>query len=469
LGRLYGWNTLGAVTGVVTAELLFIARFGVTRSAWIAGLLETGAAAAALSISGRLSERVTVKSESAPTGSASLLAAWRLVTSAFLAGGVLMALEVVWFRFLSMFVVGDTVALSLMLAIVLGGIGLGGLAASSLLKRSPTTVAFLPAAALAAACLSAASYATFQVLTEGSLVTKWHQILYFTSALTLPNAFLSGAIYTLLGEALNREMVGEVRAAGTLTLANTVGAMVGPLLAGFVMLPMLGMERSFFVLALVYGAIGVLVVRHTLPPKARAARRAFWVTALAVILALALFPFGAMGRTYFPRSIEKSAAGEHIVATREGPTETILLTEKSWMGEPLYHRLVTNGFSMTGSSLVAKRYMRFFAYWPFMLHNGPLRRALVIGYGIGMTTGAVRDLDSVESIDVVEISRDIVHMSDLLYAPDEHPLHDPRVRLHIEDGRYFLQTTDQRFDFITGEPPPPWSAPRLPDRPCTHR
>jgi hypothetical protein len=49
-------------------------------------------------------------------------------------------------------------------------------------------------------------------------------------------------------------------------------------------------------------------------------------------------------------------------------------------------------------------------------------------------------------------------MSDVIYSDrqaDRHPLHDPRVRLHIEDGRYFLQTTGQRFDLITGEPPPP--------------
>ena len=65
------------------------------------------------------------------------------------------------------------------------------------------------------------------------------------------------------------------------------------------------------------------------------------------------------------------------------------------------------------------------------------------------------DIQSVESIDVVEISRDVVAMSDVIYPPDERPLHDPRVRLHIEDGRNFLQTTRRRYDLITGEPPPP--------------
>src|SRR5258705_7699267 len=63
---------------------------------------------------------------------------------------------------------------------------------------------------------------------------------------------------------------------------------------------------------------------------------------------------------------------------------------------------------------------------------------------------------SLETIDVVDLSRDILAMNRLVYPNEaDLPLHDPRVRVHIEDGRYFLQTTDLRFDLITGEPPPP--------------
>jgi spermidine synthase len=87
-----------------------------------------------------------------------------------------------------------------------------------------------------------------------------------------------------------------------------------------------------------------------------------------------------------------------------------------------------------------------------LLHEAPLRRVLVVGYGVGVTAGAVRDIQSVESIEVAEISRDIVAMSGLIHPPDDDPLHDPRVRLHVEDGRYFLQATVGSFDLITGEP-----------------
>jgi spermidine synthase len=60
------------------------------------------------------------------------------------------------------------------------------------------------------------------------------------------------------------------------------------------------------------------------------------------------------------------------------------------------------------------------------------------------------------SIDVVDISPDIPDMLRVVYPNwSDNPLYDPRVRLHLEDGRFFLATTRQRFDVITAEPPPP--------------
>src|SRR4029077_6138859 len=104
----------------------------------------------------------------------------------------------------------------------------------------------------------------------------------------------------------------------------------------------------------------------------------------------------------------------------------------------------------TASSSFAQRYMRLFAYWPAAVHPH-LKKALLIGFGVGVTTGATTDLHCPESIDVIEISRDVLELSKLIYSPEVHPLRDPRVKVHIEDGRYFLQTTSTSYDLITGE------------------
>jgi spermidine synthase len=456
LGRFYGWNTLGAVLGVVGAELVLVPLIGVPQSAWVAALANLSAAAVAAWMSYRTDEGQALSTGPLLRPDIPARAAWRLLACAFLAGGALMALEVVWFRFLSMFVINSTLAISVMLAVVLMAIGLGGLTGSMWLSRNRHAVAYLPVIAAGAACAVTTAYLTFQFATHGSLVAEWYRVLWFSCALTFVTALLSGVIFTLIGEGIRRKVGVHVRAVGWLTLANTLGAMCGPLIATFVLLPALGMERAFFALSALYGGIAVLAIPETVSEASRGATRTVAIAAVAAVLVLACFPFGLMSRTYFARAAQPySADGSRIVATREGPTETIFLMEQSWLGRPIYDRLVTNGYSMSGTHLTGSRYMRSFVYWPMLLHQAPLRRVLVVCYGVGVTAGAATDLESLESIDVVEISRDVVAMSDLIYASGRHPLHDPRVRLHLEDGRQFLRASDERFDLITGEPPPP--------------
>jgi hypothetical protein len=121
-------------------------------------------------------------------------------------------------------------------------------------------------------------------------------------------------------------------------------------------------------------------------------------------------------------------------------------------------RLVTNGFSMSGLGFVTERYMRLFVNWAVALRPAP-RRALLISYGVGSTASALTSEPAFEAIDVVDISADVIAMAGLCVRPgDRPPLEDPRVRVHVEDGRFFLLTTRDQFDLITAEPPPPLGA-----------
>jgi predicted membrane-bound spermidine synthase len=454
LGRFYGWNTLGAVVGVLLAEVVLVPTVGVLRSAWTAGAADSSAAALALWMSRGLGSQALPAR--LPSFGVTRPVAWRLLACAFLAGAELMALEVVWFRFLSMFVLNSTLTISVILAVVLTAIGLGGLVAAAWLDRDDRAPDYLPLLAAGAGCTVTASYLFFRFATDGSLVAEWYRVLWFGLVLTFATAFLSGVLFTLIGTAVEWSAGDEARAASRVTVANTLGGMCGPLIATFVALPHLGMERAFFAIAGVYCLVGGLLISGV-PADGRASllRRQLALGAV-VAVALAGFPFGLMSGSYFPRAARPYAAdGSRIVATREGPGETIFLMEQSWLGHPIYQRLVTNGYSMSGTHLTGARYMRAFAYWPMLLHRAALRNALVVCYGVGVTTRAVTELESLRSIDVVELSRDIVAMSDLIYPSGDHPLHDPRVRLHIEDGRQFLETSEERFDLITGEPPPP--------------
>jgi hypothetical protein len=113
---------------------------------------------------------------------------------------------------------------------------------------------------------------------------------------------------------------------------------------------------------------------------------------------------------------------------------------------------------MTSTTFYGRRYMKLFAYWALAVRP-EARRALLISYGLGNTGEALTRSDRLTSVDVVDISPTILEISSMTKWPGTiDPLEDPRVSVHIEDGRFFLLTTGSRYDIITAEPPPPRGA-----------
>ena len=459
LGRLYGWNTLGAVAGALLGESLLFAHLGLRGSGLFAAALNGTAALGATALA-RSWRPQPPASEASPRSSAARLP-WGRLGVAGLCGAILLSLEVVWFRFLQLFVVGTSLTFAVMLAVVLLGIGLGGLAAGALLARRPYAHRWFPALSLGAGCLTVVGYVRFDtvfdlvsrdLLIHSPLVTLWLGLW-----LMLPTCFVSGMLFTLLGRALKADLEIDTLTTGALTLANTTGAALGALGAGFVLLPVLGVEKSVFLLALGYGVVAVGEGGRAAFAWPVSGERRFTVAAgAALAVLLALFPFGLMARVHVARVVRLYAQqGYQPLAFREGLTESILYLRKDVLGEPLSYRLVTNGFSMSGTDFVGRRYMKLYVHWP-LTQRPDIRSALLISYGCGSTAKALTDSPGLTSIDVVDISREILELGSLVFPGKETPpLADPRVKVHVEDGRFFLLTTPKRFDLITAEPPPP--------------
>jgi spermidine synthase len=232
--------------------------------------------------------------------------------------------------------------------------------------------------------------------------------------------------------------------------------MAGALAAGFVLIPGLGVERSFFFLALLYGGVAALLLGGAVLRR-RPSSRPLVATGIAFAIALALFPFGRMRQHYLQVPVQRwdPAGTMHVVEIREGRSETITYLRQDFAGAPEYYKMITNGFSMSGTAPPSRRYMKLYAWFPIALHPKP-RRALLISYGVGSTAKALVDTDELERIDIVDISKEILAMSDIVFPRRaDHPLYDPRVHVYVEDGRYFLQSRSEQYDIITGEPPPP--------------
>ena len=461
LGMLYGWNTLGAVAGALGGEVFLIERFGVRGAGFCAAGLNAGAVAFAL----LLSRRFEGRSESLEEAAAAPVLSGptrRVLLAAFLAGGLLLSLEVVWFRLLLLFAYGTSLAFAVMLAVVLLGIGLGGLLAGVFVRDDAHAWRWLAGLGLAAGAATAWTYTALpDALARHAAtpsLTAPAAVLGLALSLMLPTALLSGALFTIMGAAVKAEGQGARGAAGAVAFSNTMGAMCGPLLATFVLLPGLGMERSVFLLAAGYGAVALLTAT---PPHRRGGtpglvKAGFWIAATSYVTFLALFPFGLMRKNLALRpAAPYLLQGQKVEAYREGLTETLTYLARDLWGEATSYRLLTNSHSMSGSHFASARYMRYFVYLPVALHPSP-RRALLISYGVGLTARALADTKELESVDVVDISRDILALGRIVFPKaGTFPLDDPRLRVHVEDGRFFLLTTDQHFDIITAEPPPP--------------
>ncbi len=455
LGNLYGWNTLGGVAGACLGEAFLIALGGIPGTALFAALCNMGAIGCAV----LLGRSAVVSGAGDPAAEAGewrwSWATARILIAAAISGAILLGLEVTWFRFLQLFVLDTHLHFALMLAVVLAGIALGGLAGGWWLRD---VVPDPERGALVAVFAGLATIACFLVFSpgEGGEVSHWHvewpSILRLCVILMFVPAFLSGLLFTWLGALLYEECPQSAAATGWLTFANTLGAALGALAAGFLLLPEKGMQITLLGLAILYGFVPLLLWR----PRAAGGSPAFL---FAGVIALAVSALG------FPRdhvagfllqATEKFRAedGSATARVHEGRLQTIQYLRKDFFSKPLYYRLVTNGYSMSATTRDSRRYMKFFAWWPAVVH-GEVRDALLISYGIGMTGQALVRLPGLEKLDVVDVSADILETSGLVFAGADNPLNDPRVRVHVEDGRFFLHQPPRGYDLITGEPPPP--------------
>lgn len=178
-------------------------------------------------------------------------------------GAVLLALEVIWFRFLRLYVASTSTAFSVMLAVVLAGIGLGGFAASVIRIDRATRPRVLPVLLLVGASATLLSYLFFPVPLHPPNLPAFGgafslQIGGLSFVLMFPVAVLSGALLPIIVSCVQSEVSGRMNSTGLTILFNTIGAAIGPLLAGFVLLPWFGFQSSLIVCAAAYAGLALV-------------------------------------------------------------------------------------------------------------------------------------------------------------------------------------------------------------------
>jgi spermidine synthase len=467
IGFLYGSNTLGAVLGAVLGEAYLLGAFGLRGTGLAAGLASCIAAGIALVVAryaGGTAELIPAKTIPLRLG-VSYRPPWRLLVVSFGAGFILLALEVIWFRFLRLYVASSPTAFAIMLAVVLAGIGFGGVAAGSINRRSSWLHQFLPGLLLLGAIAVLLSYLFFPgdaIRTPAGAfsLASWWQIAILCVALMFPASFVSGILFPTIAALVQANAENRMNSTGITTLFNTTGAAAGPLVVSFVLLPAIGYQWSLLICAAGYVLLGILISESS----SWSIRRPIGVATIAfcgiAILLLAILPY-RRAESHFEhasRPYETDEHGEvlaHVVKRIEGTSDTLQLVRRDLFGEPYYYRLLTNAFSMSATTPRSQRYMRLFAYLPLALRSES-EDVLLICYGCGVTADAFLHGPNVKRMDVVDISKEVFQLADFYSGINySNPLRDPRVNTFIQDGRFFLQASPRQYDIISGEPPPP--------------
>ena len=239
----------------------------------------------------------------------------------------------------------------------------------------------------------------------------------------------AGVVGFLTPMLVDRWSGGGPDRAGRAYAVNVLGCIVGPLLAGFVLLPLFGERVSMLLLALPWLSMAVLVRRKEEP----AWQLAF--NAGVLIASLALF--------YFTLDYESLYRG----LVRRDSTATVIAA-----GQGMRKGLLVNGSSMSGLTPVTK----MMAHFTLAHLQQPPRNALVICFGMGTTFRSAMTWDI--PVTVVELVPSVPELF-TYFHPDGGPLlGSPRAHIVIDDGRRFLDRSPEKFDAIMIDPPPPINA-----------
>ena len=461
LGWFYGGNIAGAVAGCLLAGFVLLRDYDAAVASHVAVGINIAVALVALAIARRLPRPPRAAATTGgplPVGTGSIL-----VTIA-LSGFTALAAEVVWTRLLAMLFGATVYTLSLILAVFLGGLGIGSVVGATLARDAARPRDLL--AGCQALLTLAIAWAAWQISVSlpvwpinpslaGDPWIVFQLDMVRTLWVVLPAAALWGASFPLAIAAVARgdEASDPGRIVAAVSAANTAGA-IGGALGATALVWYLGSQRTQQLLIAVAGLAGLVALLLASPAGTRPADRrlrAAAVVAMAAAAVGAVPPVSGLLVAYGRYAATWQGYNE-IVYVGEGLQASVAVT-RTPEGVLNYHNA---GKVQASSEPQDMRLQRLLGHLTTLLPADP-RRVLVIGCGAGVTAGAAALDPRVESETIVEIEPLVPRaVSTHFGAPNHHVVTNPKVTVTIDDARHYLLTTRETFDAITSDPLDPW-------------
>ncbi len=429
---LYIANVLGALLGTLTSALILIELLGFQKSLFVAGGLNAVLAILAFRLSNRVdSQHAAEMSAPARPLQPKLygLPGKSILAFLFLSGLVSMGLEVVWIRQFTPFLGNVVYAFAAILAVYLFATVVGSQDYHSHFQESnPDKTASAWAILAVSSLLPVFAADPLQPL-FGNLELSFVRLssIAFFCALT---GFLTPML-------VNTWSAGDPERAGTAYAVNVVGSILGPLIAGFWLLPQFGERGASGCLALLLFILAAAAIfRRTPQTKTRFLADPRLKFALAVVAAIVLFRASRDYETIFPTREVKRDYTATVIATGTG----------------FQRKLFVNGVGMTFLTPITK----YIADLPLAFLSRPPQNGLVICFGMGTTFRSMLTWGIPTT--AVDLVPSVPKMFGYFHSDAANVLASPFAHVVVDDGRRFLDGSNQMYDVIVVDPPPPPAA-----------
>ena len=457
LGFFYGGNLVGAVAGSLLAGFYLLRLYDMATATYAAVGLNVLVALLALGIA----SLAPYDSEAGGRRDDVLFGGLRTVYLVIaLSGLTALGSEVLWTRVLSLQFGATVYTFSLILAVFLVGLGIGSTLGSALARNATSSRAALGWCQLGlCVALAWAGFQTNASLPFWPINPSISTNLFYNFQLDLvrgfwvmlPGAILWGASFPLALAAAAAPGQDPARLVGGVYAANTVGAIIGSLVVGLVLVPWVGSQIAAQALIGVAALSGVMMLMSLPAPLIPVPALVILVAFVAGLMARAvpalpgiLVAYGRYAATWVGQN--------EIIYSGEGVTASVAVS-RTPNGVLNYHNA---GKVQASSEPQDMRLQRMLGHITTLVPRNPAR-VVVIGCGAGVTAGAVSVDPMVKNQTIAEIEPLVPYVVSKYFG--EHNFHvvdNPKVHIHLDDARHYLLTTNEKFDAITSDPLDPW-------------
>jgi spermidine synthase len=462
LGFFYGGNIVGAVVGSVLAGFYLLRLHDQGYATYVAAALNGAVAALAVALAMFAPARATATAKSNDAVVARSGASLVYVTIA-LSGACALAAEVVWTRLLSLTFGASVYTFSMILAVILTGLGIGSATGAWLgnvvespgraLARTQLLLTLAIAWAAAVIYIALPNWPVNPSLAPSAWFNLQFDLMRCAVAV-LPAAVLWGASFPLALATVAVPGEDTSRLVGRVYAANTVGAILGATLCSLVLVPVLGTrdaQRVLIALAAVASVLAFLAWRRATGASPRAA--GLIAAPLLAALLIATVPELPGGLVAHGRWAVTWLGRTEMLYVGEGMNSSVAVTRLNATGAIQFH---VSGKVEASSLMQDMRLQKMLAHLPALVHPNP-QSVLVVGFGAGVTAGSFLPYPTVNRLVVCEIEPLIPKVVSTWFVKENNNVvNDPRTQIYFDDARSFVQTADEKFDVITSDPINPW-------------